>query len=166
LTRLTPDTTPQVDLEDDQLYRAVLVRFSIAKSKNPAYPDDRLEVELEGKQGLKMRDWIGLKLGERSDGSVSKLRQLLNALAEKPKDAEVWFDPSSFEWGYDMREGSAAYATLTPGMVLNFKGENQKKGDKTYYRITGYRAASNNKRKAKAEPVEPPVDVDPEEIPF
>ena len=132
----------ELNLEDDAPYLGVLVSAAIEKSKNPAYPDDRLKVVWEAKQGATVFDWLSIKLGEMPGGGYAKLRQLLNALAEKPKDAEVWFDAATLEWGYDMAAGSPAFAVLTPGMAVTFRGENGKnaKGDKVY-RIKSYRPA-------------------------
>jgi hypothetical protein len=128
--------------EDDKLYAASIKSAVIVKSDNPKYPDDQLKLTLLNGGSDEVVDYLSIKLGIRADGSVSKLRQLLNALAEKERDAEVWFDKDTLEWGYDMREGTAAYGALTlPGLAVSFKGENRKNAKGSYYKITGYRSA-------------------------
>jgi hypothetical protein len=144
MTRLTP-TSGGYDGEDDELYTGVLVSAKIEKSKNAQYPDDQLHVVWEARAGAKADDYLSLKLGNNaSTGAPSKLRQMLNALAEHDKADELWFDPDTLEWGYDLdgEDETPAYAKLTPGMTAQFKGENRpsKNGSGTFYKITGYRA--------------------------
>jgi hypothetical protein len=148
-------------LEEDVIYVGVLVTAAKVKSKSAQYPEDQIQIDWEMRQGAKQRDWLSLKLGmNKSTGQPSKLRQLLNALAEKPKDAELWFDADTLEWGYDLEgdDETPAYAVLTPGMVVSFKGE-LREGK---YKVTRYAAPAKAKAKSKATP----VDVDPDEIPF
>ena len=157
-------------LEEDAVYRGVLVTAKKVKSKNPQYPEDQIEVDWELNQGVTQRDWLAIRLGvSQSTKLPSKLRQMLNACAERPKDVELWFDPDTLEWGYDVdADDSGPYANLTPGMVVNFKGE--LRDDK--YKITRYVAAGNGQAKAKSKAKPKPeaplevVDVDPDEIPF
>ncbi len=184
MSRITPasDGNPN-NLEEDVAYQGVLVSAKVAKSKNPQYPDDQIEVDWELRQGVKQRDWLPIKVGiQAATKQPSKLRQLLNACAEKPKDAELWFDADTLEWGYDLEgaDDTPAYAKLTAGMLVNFKGELRD----SRYKITRYSAMSNGQAKAKAAggaresralsgarpatsaPASVPVDVDPEEVPF
>jgi hypothetical protein len=133
-------------LEEDVLYPGVLVSAKRVKSKNPAYPNDQIEVDWEMRQGAKQRDWLGISVRiVKATGQPTKLRQLLNALAEKSKEDELWFDADTLEWGYDMDgdDTTPAYAVLTPGMTLTFKGDIVD----GRYKITGYKAAANGKKK-------------------
>ncbi len=149
---MTRQTAPSggYDGEDDELYTGVLVSAKIEKSKNPAYPDDQLHVVWEAKQGAKVSDYLSLKLGNNaSTGAPSKLRQMLNALGEREKGEELWFDSDTLEWGYDLDgdDTTPAYAVLTPGMTAQFKGENRPgKDGGNFYKITGYRAPKAKKK--------------------
>lgn len=169
MARITP--TVGVDLEDDKLYVGTLhSKPKIEKSTNPQYPDDRLVVDWAlNMDGGTVRDWLSLKLGvNATNGQPSKLRSMLNAIAEKPKDAELWFDPETLEWGYDLDgdDTTPAYAKLTPGLQVTFKGENRKKSNGgSRYAITGYKTPAKRQPKLVAADAEP-VDVDPNEIPF
>ena len=149
MARTRPSTATSGDWEDDELYRGVLVSAKIEKSKNPQYPDDQLKVEWEGRQGAKVTDYLGIKLGIGANGP-SKLRQLLNGIAEKDKLDEVWFDADTLEWGYDLDgdDSTPAFAQLRPGLVVQFRGENKpsSKGEGTYYKITGYKGPGKVKK--------------------
>ena len=146
MTRQTASESKPLPFEDDEYYKATLKAFKIEASKNPKYPDDQLKVELmHGEHSF--GDYLGLKLGMRSDGSIAKLRQLLNALAERPKDEELWFDPDTLEWGYDLADDSTpAHAKLTVGMAVMFKGERRQSNGKSFYRVTGYKSAAKAKK--------------------
>jgi hypothetical protein len=142
MTRTTAAADAGFQGEDDELYYGVLVYAKFVKSKIDGYAD-QIEVEWELRQGAKVRDWPSVAVGQRSDGTIAKLRQMLNALAEKAKDAELWFDADTLEWGYDLDgdDTTPAYAKLTPGMVVSFKGEMRKdKQGVMRYRVTGYKA--------------------------
>lgn len=141
MTRLGPPAGGSLGLEDDSTYQGVLVTAKKAKSNKEGYPD-QVVIEWELRQGAILKDYIGLSLGLGPTKQPSKLRQLLNALAEKPKDEEVWFDVDTLEWGYDMNgeDSTPAYAVLRPGMLVMFKGENRKTATGTFYKITGYKA--------------------------
>jgi hypothetical protein len=147
MARITPGGSPNLGLEDDQLYQGVLLTAKFSKSNKPEYPDQVL-IEWELRQGVKLRDYIGLSLGlQAATKKPSKLRQLLNALAEKPADDELWFDADTMEWGYDLDgdDSTPAYAALTPGMVVQFKGENRKTDKGTFYKVTGYKAPKGSR---------------------
>jgi hypothetical protein len=146
MARLKPGTGDSLALDDDQTYQGVLISAKVAPSKVEGWKP-QLEVEWELRQGAKLRDWIGLGL-TLPNSQPTKLRLLLNALGEKPKDEELWFDPDTLEWGYDLDgdDSTPAYAALRPGLVVMFKGENRAnpKGG-SYYRITGYRSPTKVK---------------------
>lgn len=185
MARTTPSTVVDLGLEDDEPYVGLLVSAEFKKSNKADYPDQVL-VKWELRQGGILWDYIGISLGlQAATKQPSKLRQLLNALAERPKDAEVWFDGGTLEWGYDLGSAvSPAYAVLTPGMAVTFKGEKRKSGDGTMrYKVTGYKTLNGAKPKERyamtAEETQAaqraaererlaamPIDVDPDEIPF
>ena len=148
MTRVKPSDNPPIDLEDDEWYRAVLVSAKRAPSKKEGYKD-QIEVEWEGRQGLKLRDWIAIAVGQTKDGTPSRLRQLLNALAEKPRAEELWFDPDSLEWGYDLEgdDSTRPEAKITEGMVVLFTGSTREINGKDRYRISGYKSAGAKAKK-------------------
>ena len=129
-------------LNDDEYYVGVLKVAKVEPSKIKGW-DPQLMVEWELSQGATLRDYIAIRLGIGKDGKPSKLRQLLNVLAEKPKDAELWFDDESLEWGYDMAAGAAAFAVLHEGLAVQFRGAMRPPDGKGVrrYKIDGYRAA-------------------------
>lgn len=125
---------------DDEPYTAFLLSAKKVPSKIEGWAP-QLEVEWEGPKKATLRDWLPERPGTR--GHPLRLRKLLNALAEKDPDAEPWFDLDTLEWGYDMAEGSAAYAKLVAGMRVQFRGENRSGKDSAkFYRITSYKAAA------------------------
>lgn len=176
MARVSPATTLDLGLKDDEVYQGLLDSVEFKPTKKEGYPDQLL-VKWELRQGIVLWDYVGISVGQRRDGTVSKLRQMLNALGEKPKQTELWFDPEKMEWGYDLDgdDSTPAYARLTRGMLVMFKGENRKGNDgQMRYRVTGYKAPT---AKARTSPLgrtglqreqesNPPVDVDPDEIPF
>lgn len=133
---------------DDELYRVVLAGVKSVTGKwGP-----QLELEWEGKQGAKVRSWVGKKVNPRSDGSPSTLVQLLNAIAERDKADELWFDPDTLEWGYDLDgdDSTPAFAKLREGLVVQIRGENvpsSKDLERTFYKITGYKSPTKAQRK-------------------
>ncbi len=171
MTRTTSTSAQDFGLKDDELYQGVLVSAAFVKSKKPDYPDQIL-CKWELRQGAVLFDYVGISLGiTAGTKQPSRLRQLLNALAEKDKSAELWFDPATLEWGYDLDgdDSTPAYAVLTPGMLVMFKGENRKGNDGvTRYKVTGYKQPTTRKPKQRPSPTPDPevVDVDPAEIPF
>ena len=150
MTRTKGPNRTDLGLEDDHPYRGILHKPAEGwlQLGDPKYGDaKRLVVEWEISNGKTVRDWMSQSVGMTAANKPSKLRQLLNALAENPTDAELWWDPDSLEWGYDLeRDDSPAYAQLAEGMAVVFKGENRKnqKGQPTY-RITGYKSAAKSK---------------------
>lgn len=168
MTRTTAGERIDLGLEDDRPYRASLrkPKEGWLQESNGKYGKRMqlvVEWDLGRGDGIPLRDWIGLTLNPTAAGIRSKLHRLLNALAEKPADTEVWWDPDTLEWGYDLADGTPAYAKLTEGMTIILKGENGKndKGQ-ALFRVTGYRPAAKAKG-ATTPPV--PVDVDPDEVP-
>jgi hypothetical protein len=165
MARITPSSGSTLDLtalDDDEPYRGILRKpkdgwFSegdLQYSKT-GVPERRLTVDWEIENGETIRDWIGLRLGiNNKNGQVSKLRMLLNALSEKPRDTWLWFDPETLEWGYDEAQ-KVADNKLIEGMEVVFRGVKGKKQDgKTdKYTVQKYqapkaKAAGKNKLKA------------------
>lgn len=146
------DVATYVDLglEDDQQYVGVLVSAKVVKSKIEGW-QPQLEVDWELRQGAKLRDWLGLGL-TLPNKQPTKMRELLNAIAEKPKGEDLWWDADTLEWGYDVDgvDTTPAYAKLTPGMTVSFVGENRKdKAGVKRYKVTGYRSPGNGKVKPR-----------------
>ena len=134
---MTRQTSQFSDLKEDEPYFAIIQIAKVVPSKKEGWAP-QVEVDLELRQGGKLRYWIGFGLTSK-DKKPTKMRQLLNAIAEKPKATDCWFDPDTLEWGYDLEEGSAPYANLIKcvGLVVEFRGEivNER------YRVTSYRTA-------------------------
>ncbi len=151
MTRTKPTSSAGFEGEDDEFYTGVLVSAKRIKSKIAGY-DDQIEVTWETKQGGSVRDWLAIFVGTKKNGTVALLAQLLNALAGKGKEEELWFDGDTLEWGYDLDgdDTSPPFAALTAegGMIgkpVQFKGENVLKPTATdpkrhVYKITSYKA--------------------------
>lgn len=138
-------------LEDDVNYRGSLrkPKEGWLQKGDPKYGDAlRLVVDLDigRKDGRTVRDWMSQSVQAQPNGKPAKMRQLLNGLAERPAETELWWDAETLEWGYDMKPNSPAYAHLAEGMTVLFKGENRPNGKgQSSYRITGYKAVAKAK---------------------
>ncbi len=144
MTRQTSEQGPE--LVDDEPYIGVLLSAKVVPSKQEGWAP-QIEVDFELRQGGKQRDWVPTYLNTKAKGP-STLRQLLNAIAQRPKDDELWFDPETLEWGYDLEDDSSApFLALhkAVGMAVQFRGEKPAKDKR--YRITSYRML-DSKRKA------------------
>jgi hypothetical protein len=134
MPRITPSSGSTIDLsslEDDEPYKGILKQpkegwFSKGSAEYGA--EDRLTVDWQLEDGDDtIRDWISLRLGKQQNGTVSKLRMLLNALSDKPRDTEVkWFDSDTLEWSY---EGDKPFNKITEGMEVVFRGVHGLKQD-------------------------------------
>jgi hypothetical protein len=145
MARITPNSGSTVDptvlkeLEDDEPYKGILKKPKdgwLSKGSAEYGGEDRLTIDWQledGKIDSSIRDWISLRLGKQQNGTVSKLRMLLNALSDKPRDTEVkWFDSVTLEWGYDDKP----YNKITEGMEVVFRGVHGKKQDGTTDKFT------------------------------
>src|SRR6266702_2892040 len=118
MTRQKAAERIDLGLEDDQPYRGSLRKPKEGwfQKGDPKYGDkERLVVDWDigRKDGIRVRDWMSQAIGQTAAGKPSKMRQLLNALAEKPAETELWWDAETREWGYDLdNDNSAAYAVL------------------------------------------------------
>ncbi len=152
MSRTKPAAAPvDLDLEDDEVYRGVLVSAEKVKSRFEdalGKPKWQIKSVWELRQGAKLTDWCDITVSMGPGNVPSKLRQMLNALGEKGKGEELWFDTDTLEWGYDLDgdDSTPAFANLRPGLVVSFIGENREdsKGVKRY-KITGYRAIKAKK---------------------
>lgn len=133
-TRITPSSGSSMDLtvfEDDEPYKGILTKpkdgwFSPGSIEYGG--EDRLTIDWKLEDGQTQRDWISLRLGKQQNGTVSKLRMLLNALSDKPRDTEVkWFVKETLEWGYD--DTDKAFNVITEGMEVVFRGIHGTKQD-------------------------------------
>lgn len=174
MARITPNSGSTLDLttlEDDEPYKGVLKKpkdgwFSTGAAEYGS--EERLTVDWVLEDGESIRDWISLRLGKSTKtGAVSKLRMLLNALSEKPRDTEiVGFTTETLEWEYEVGK---PFNKITEGMEVIFRGVKGFKADGTTekftiqkYQAPKAKAAAAAKRASKADV----VDVDPDEIPF
>lgn len=135
MTRITPNSGSTLDLtvvEDDEPYKGTLTKPKdgwLSKGAAEYGGEDRLTIDWKLDDGESIRDWISLRLGKQQNGTVSKLRMLLNALSDKPRDTEVkWFDSESLEWGY---EDDKPYNKIEEGMEVVFRGVHGTKQDGT-----------------------------------
>lgn len=126
MPRITPSSGSTVDLsvlEDDEPYKGILRKPKdgwLSKGSMEYGGEDRLTIDWELEDGINsVRDWISLRLGKQQNGTVSKLRMLLNALSDKPRDTEIkWFDTDTLEWGYDDKP----FNKITEGSEILFRG--------------------------------------------
>ncbi len=165
MPRITPNSGTPIDLsqlEDDEAYKGTLHKPKdgwYSKGSAEYGGEDRLTVDWEISELETIRDWISLRLGKQQNGTVSKLRMLLNALSDKPRDTEIkWFDSDTLEWSYD---GEKAFNKITEGVEVLFRGVKGKKADGTTDKFTIQKygsVATKNKpaSKAKATTDEPP----------
>jgi len=151
MTRQKATDRIDLGLENDYPYRGSLrkPKEGWLQKSNGRYGERMqlvVEWDIARKDGFLIRDWVGLTLSPTAAGVKSKLHRLLNALAEQSPDAEPWWDSDTLEWGYDPTDGSPAYAQLTEGLVVIFKGE-KGKNDKgqSIYRITSYKSPARVK---------------------
>lgn len=169
MTRITPSSGSTLDLtvlEDDEPYKGILKKPKDGWMSPGALEyggEDRLTIDWELEDKETLRDWISLRLGKQQNGTVSKLRMLLNALSDKPRDTEVkWFDSETLEWGYDDK----AYNKVSEGMEVVFRGIHGTKQDGSgKFTIQKYQTVKA-KAPAAAGKKNAPRDVDPNDVPF
>ena len=155
MPRITPSSGTNVDLSelvDDEAIKGVLTKPKDgwwSEGSEQYGGGQRLTVDwtLEDEVST-VRDWISLRLGKQQNGTVAKLRQLLNALSDRPRDTEIrWFDSDTLEWSYD---GQTADNKITEGMIVLFRGVHGTKQDGSdKFTIQKY-GAVNATTKAKA----------------
>lgn len=174
----TPYNSEQMEeVEEDEPYvvtlKAVEIDYQAPYGNPEGEPEPRLVADWEFANGLTVRDWIALRLGGMKGGGVSKLRQLLNAAADKAPETPVRFNPKTMEWTYDFGSEAAPYSKLFVGMEITIRGVRKAKADgSTQYRIEKYRPVRKEPAKAAATAKASQalkgklVEVDPEEIPF
>lgn len=177
MARITPSSGSTIDLttlEDDEPIHGILKKpkdgwFTQGSAEYGG--EDRLTIDWELEDGETIRDWVSLRLGKSTKtGQVSKLRMLLNALGEKPRDSWVWFNNETLEWGYDEQDIAMKnpYAKVTEGLEVIFRGVHGTKQDGSgKFTIQKYAPvkskASEKKPAGKGHTAR---DVDPDEVPF
>lgn len=139
MARITPSSGSNFDLtilEDDEPYKGVLRKPKgdngwLTKGAPEYGGEDRLTIDWELEDGVQtVRDWVSLRLGKQQNGTVSKLRMLLNALSDKPRDTEIkWFESETLEWGYD--DSNKPFNVISEGMEVIFRGVHGTKQDGT-----------------------------------
>lgn len=165
MPRITPSSAQIVILEDDEAYKGILRKPKdqqgwFTKGSAEYGGEDRLTIDWELEDGDTLRDWISLRLGKQQNGTVSKLRMLLNALSDKPRDAEIkWFDSDTLEWSYD---GDKPFNKISEGMEVLFRGiQGTKQDGNRKFTIQKYAAPST--ARASGRKTKPVSD---DEIPF
>lgn len=161
MARILPPAPPAPALENPvdvnrlrnyEGYRARLADINWSRTR-PEYGDEKrlvLDWELVDLGGS-VRDYLNLKLGRQQSGQVSKLRQLLNALAERSETAEIaWFNDDEGDeagenplcWGY---EGSGVpERRLHAGIEVSVRGKlvERSDGQGRRYQVEVYESAS------------------------
>ena len=171
MPRITPTSGSGIihPLEDDEPYVGSLswpTDGPWSESTLNGKTSTQLTVDWVCEDGNRVRDWIGLRLGKSSKtGQVSKLRMLLNSLADKPRDTPVsFFDTDTLEWGYD---DNKAFAKLREGLVVVFRGINGKKVDGSdKFTVQKYQAPKQRGAAATGAARVRPSSNDDDEIPF
>jgi hypothetical protein len=173
MARITPASNVQVvSLEEDQPYKVTLKAIDIYNGEYKGKPQSKLQLDWEFDDSSSIRDWLYLKLGT-SKGVPSKLRQLLNALQDRPALDEVsFFDDETYEWGYQGGSGPADNR-LTAGMQVVIRGaEVQRQDGSRRWTIQKYQMVKRQKAAAAKPKLVVPVapdkflDPDDEDIPF
>jgi|SRR5579859_1655652 len=172
LAIITANAGSNIDIQqisDNDPYKGTLCEgIRVEDSEYEGKKSRRLTIDWqlgESDDAGTLRDWITIAFGRsKSSGQVSKFRQLLNALVDKPKEEAIaWFNDETFEWGYD-NDTSKPYAKLTPGMEVIFRGERGVREDGTpKFSIQKYQSvASLSKGKRSLRP----AAADDDSIPF
>jgi hypothetical protein len=125
---ITPHVRPDLpELADDEFHSMVLTDTTTIQGKafnDPATDKDFTVFELRLQSGAPeaLSLWCSQTLGMNvKNNVVSKLRQVLNALANRPEtDTIVAFDSDLHHWSY--KDGTTHQ--LRPGMRLEIRGCN------------------------------------------
>lgn len=159
MARITPSTGSPLEnpLDINNVrnmvpYRARLIRTDWATGSAEYGSQQRLVCDWElidvpsGPQNQpgQVRDYYGLALGARRDGTVAQLRQMLNAIADTDEQAEVsFFDDETMEWGYEGEDGPA-WGQLQKGWEVTVMGKITAKqnGTGSFFNIVQYLPAS------------------------
>ena len=171
MTRITPGATVDLtQLEDQEPYKVRIKEVrDIEEREYEGKTHRRIPIvwELADDPDVTLLDWFGLTLNNQGNGQISKLRQLLNAIAQRPKDTPIqWFDDDDNSWSYD---GVNPDCALTIGLEVILRGESRdrKDGQGRRFAITSYQAAKSEKKQKPKPQVRPaPVDDDDEDAPF
>jgi hypothetical protein len=159
------------DLKDFEAYKGRLVVWEVRENEYKGKQSVQLQVDLALSEDDNdtLRDWMGLALGTRRSGQVSRLRTFLNALSDKPTSAEIkWFNTDTWEWGYEPYnqygdQPAASTNKLVKGMEVLFRGLNGVKEDgNRKFSMTTYQSA-HEKASAKGKRTPQPAGVSSEE---
>ena len=164
MSRITPPSAVAIpeSIEDDEFYPVTLLKLTTSTG-SPEYGSElQLQIDWEFEDSTSARDWVSLRLGKQQNGTIAKLRQLLNAISGKKPDVEVaWFDSESFEWGYE-KDGDA-HNRLQEGAACLLRGKRVEKKDGQFkFVIDAYRPIKAPAARVAAKPAKADVD----EIPF
>jgi hypothetical protein len=160
VARITPpqQLTDLGEIKDYEPYRMLITGIDWDESDHPQYGHQRrmvVDFASPDDESFTVRDWISPRLGRQQNGQVSKLRQLLNAVAGQPPATEIaWFDDETLEWSYD---GQTPYAKLEQDFEVIVRGQVAEKetdqGKQRRYRINIYQKAD------EPPPTPPPAPV-------
>lgn len=168
MTRHTASTGTMTEYEEGTAYDLTLSALQLKEGEYKGEPTLQLLFVFTC-DAIKDKDecWVfaSFKFG-KYQGRVSKMREIVNALYEKPPFNEVeWVDDDDFTVKFADEDN---VFTLTPGLTLKAKGEyyENNKGE-TRFRFTrfassktGFVAPKPTKKKGDEE------KVDPADIPF
>jgi hypothetical protein len=125
---ITANSRPDLpDLVDDTTYVVTVTDVRLVEGKDYDDPDKPMhflviDLGLDPEAPELLSVWCTLKLGMTKSGVVSKLRQLLNALAGEPEATPIAsFDSDLFTWSYP----SGEVHELEVGNQLTVRGTNK-----------------------------------------
>jgi hypothetical protein len=163
MPRITPSSSSLVipDIEPDEFYEVTLTEIDRSPSKfNEG--ESQLQLRWDYGDAGDTLDWLGLRLGKQKNGTVAKLRQMLNSISGKPFDAEIaWFDTETLEFSYE-KDGEAFNKLAVGATCLARAIKGEREDGTPILKIDAYRPVKKTAKKAA--PVS--QDVDPNEIPF
>ncbi len=134
---ITATSRPDLpDLVDDTTYVMTVTDARLVEGKDYDDPDKTqhflvIDLGLEPDAPEALSVWCTLKLGMTKSGVVSKLRQLLNAIAGEPEAAPIAsFDSDLLTWAYP----SGVVHELEVGNQLTVRGTNKitQSGDRRF----------------------------------
>lgn len=165
MARITEATGSTIDLtqfEDDEPYKVRIQAVgAVTDTEYQGKKGRQLEItwSLVDDPETTLKDWLSLSLGKQKNGTVSKFRQFLNALAQKPKDESIkWFDDEELTWSYN---GTHAHMKLEAGLEAILSGEIRDRADPTQgkkFAITKYKAPKVRKARPADYEDEQPED--------